>query len=107
MGVTMGELFHLEGRTVAVDRGVAATLRRVGPSVEVCFEGVGGSVAYVMVQEGHLLGDGGCVEGGTDVRRFCPVDLDELDHSVVEVRSLAGARVSRSLTSIDAARLSA
>ena len=107
MGVTMGELFRLEGRTVAVDRGVAATLRRVGATVEVCFEGVGGSLAYVMIQEGHLLGDGCCVEGETDVRRFCPVDLDELDHPVVEVRSLTGAPVSRSHATFDAARLSA
>lgn len=107
MSVTMRELFELEGRTVAVCRGVQATLRRVGPAVEVCFEGAGGTTALVLVEDGGRFGEVGCPQGWSDGRLFCPGDLDELDVDVVEVRTLDGLRRSRSLATPDAARLSA
>lgn len=107
MGVTMGELFQLEGRRVAVGRGVQATLQRTGTSVEVCYQGLGGACAFVVVSEGIRLGDEDCPAAWADARSFCPRDLDDLDTDVVESRTLHGLRRARSHATPDAARLSA
>lgn len=107
MSVTMAELFKMEGRTVAIGRGVQATMRQVGPAVEVCFEGLSGTAAYVVIEDGHRFGEEGCAEARADALRFCPRDLDQLETDVVEIRNLGGLRRFRSEATADAARLSA
>lgn len=103
MGVTMLELFALEGREVAVGRGLTAVLRRMGPATEVLYRSVGGGEAVVLVEEGHRLGDVTCFEGEVDARAMCPADIDTTEGSVWEVRSLDGSLRSRSLVPFDAA----
>lgn len=107
MSVTMGELFQLAGHRVLIGRGLQATLQRSGSSVEVCFEGVGGASAFVVVQDGTRLGEESCSAAWGDARAFCPQDLDDLETDVVEIRTIHGLRRSRSHASVDAARLSA